>query len=85
MAEYEILLSHKIQELIQEMKITSLWQKEIQNWVNNFEKIIFNDSRDFAQWLQYVFIPNQTNNVSQYSAVKERKLIVQPAIKIFWC
>ncbi len=83
MTEHEIMLSHKIQELILEMKITSLWQKETPNWVNNFEKIIFNDGKDFAQWLQFVFIPNHTNNISPKSFVKEKTLIVLPAIKFF--
>lgn len=63
------------------MKITSLWQKEAPNWVNNFEKIIFNDGNDFAQWLQFVFIPNHTNNISPDSSVIEKTLIVLPAIK----
>jgi uncharacterized protein YqcC (DUF446 family) len=83
MAQKDTLLIDKINELEQEMKNTSLWQKEAPRWVNYFEEKIFADGKDFAEWLQYVFIPNHLNISGHISSVKEKKFIVPPAIKFF--
>lgn len=83
MTKEDSLLTDKIKELEQEMKNTSIWQKDAPGWVNYFEEKIFVDGKDFAQWLQYVFIPNHTQKPMQYSSIKEKKMIVLPAIKFF--
>ena len=76
-------LTNKINELELEMKRKGLWQKETPDWVNYFEEKIFADGKDFAQWLQYVFIPNHSQKAAHYSSIKEKKMIVLPAIKFF--
>lgn len=76
-------LTDKINELELEMKRKGLWQKETPDWVNYFEEKIFIDGKDFAEWLQYVFIPNHLNLSAQLSAVKEKRFIVPAAIKFF--
>ena len=83
MAKEETLLNDKINELELEMRRKGLWQKETPDWVNYFEEKIFADGKDFAQWLQYVFIPNHSQQAAQYSSIKERKMIVLPALKFF--
>lgn len=83
MSEIESIIIHKINELEQEMKCVGLWQKNAPDWVNNFEEKIFTTDKDFAQWLQYVFIPNHSQKVHFYSVRKEKKMIVPPAIKFF--
>ncbi len=83
MTKEETLLNNKIHELEQEMKNKGLWQKEAPDWVNYFEEKIFAERKDFAEWLQFVFIPNHLNLSAQLSAVKEKRFIVPAAIKFF--
>ncbi|MBC7628850.1 YqcC family protein [Ferruginibacter sp.] len=74
---------YKMKELEQEMKNNGLWQKEPPEWVNYFEEKIIISGNDFAQWLQYVFIPNQRLQAERGQAVKGKKMIVPAALKFF--
>lgn len=48
----------KIEEIIVELKQNCLWSKTEPAWVKNYEaqKIFLQD--DFAEWLQFVYLPN---------------------------
>ncbi|MEO6404797.1 MAG: YqcC family protein [Ferruginibacter sp.] len=83
MNEYNNIIADKIKELRDEMELTGLWQKESPGWVTHFEEKIFADGKDFAQWLQYVFIPNHIQTDKQLSTIKDKKMIVPQAINFF--
>ena len=77
----DTIIIDKINELEQEMKISGLWLKETPGWVNYFEEKIFADREDFAQWLQYVFIPNHKKK--HLPVVIDKKMIVPQVMKYF--
>jgi len=83
MKEPDVDIVDKIMELETEMKITGLWQKETPAWVNHFEEKILTQGKDFAQWLQFVFIPNHAQKIQSLSVINDKKMIVPPAIKFF--
>lgn len=74
---------YKMKELEQEMKNNGLWQKEPPGWVNYFEEKIIISGNDFAQWLQYVFIPNRLLQSSIIPSFKVKKMIVPVALQFF--
>lgn len=49
-----------ILKLKAEMKQRGLWQQTVPDWVNCFEEHHPFQS-NFAQWLQFIFIPNRLN------------------------
>ena len=68
----------KIDEIIAELKKNGLWKKSEPLWVNDYEantKIVHND---FAEWLQFVYLPNCLQNKG--SSISS---IVPQAIKYF--
>ena len=79
----DTIIIDKINELEQEMKNSGLWLKEIPNWVNYFEGKLFVDGKDFAQWLQYVFIPNHKKKIEHLPTIIDKKLIVPQVMKYF--
>ena len=72
----------KTGELEAELKATGLWQKNMPAWVQGYDESRSITETDFAQWLQFVFVPNhlQKNNTLPPA---EKKLIVPQAIKYF--
>ena len=83
MAALDYNIANKIEELEREMRNTGLWQIETPNWVNYFEEKIFTNGKDFAQWLQYVFIPNHIQKDGKRIFGKEKKMIVPSAVIFF--
>lgn len=77
------LIIDKINELEQEMKIRRLWLSETPGFANYFEEKTFSDGKDFAQWLQYVFIPNHKKSITFHSNEADKKFIVLQAMKFF--
>ncbi len=75
-------LTEKTVELEAEMKAAGLWQKDMPAWVHGYNDSPIDSKTDFAQWLQFVFIPNhlQKNNTIP---VAEKNHIVLHAIKYF--
>jgi uncharacterized protein YqcC (DUF446 family) len=72
----------KTAELEQELKRTGLWQKDTPGWVHWYSEDSSIPQNNFAQWLQFVFIPNHLNKNKTIPAA-ERNLIVLHAIKYF--
>lgn len=72
-----------MQELEQEMKRLNLWQKEPPAWVNYFDEKILISGQHFAQWLQYVFVPNHLQRSMADAPIKDRKMLVPAALKFF--
>lgn len=62
-----------VEEIIHELKVTSLWRKDEPDWVKYYEtnKGIFHG--DFAEWLQFIYLPNckQPRAVSAASIVPQ--------------
>jgi uncharacterized protein YqcC (DUF446 family) len=80
-----VLLSNiidKTNELEEELKSTGLWKKNIPTWVQGFDASFSVTHADFAEWLQFVFVPNhllQNKNIS----LEEKNFLVPHAIKFF--
>ncbi len=72
----------KTSELEEELKNTGLWQKDIPEWVQGYDDSSSITKADFAQWLQFIFIPNHLQKNKPVNAA-EKKLIVPHALKYF--
>ena len=69
-------------ELENALKAEDLWLNHMPAWVLDFENGYNRVQTDFAQWLQFVFIPNHLKNNRQVTLV-EKNLIVPQAMKYF--
>lgn len=72
----------KINELEQELKNAGLWQKQMPSWVHGYDDEHMLAKNDFAQWLQFVFVPNHLQKNMPVPA-EHKKLIVPQAIRHF--
>ena len=72
----------KTSELEEELKSTGLWQKDMPAWVHGFDDSSNGSVTNFAQWLQFVFVPNHLQKNKTLPAT-EKRLIVPQAIKFF--
>jgi uncharacterized protein YqcC (DUF446 family) len=72
----------KTSELEQELKATGLWQNEVPAWVHWYDDSSSIANTNFAQWLQFVFIPNHLQK-NKAIPVSQKTLIVPHAIKYF--
>jgi len=72
----------KTEELEEELKATGLWQQHIPAWVHRYDEENSIEKKDFAQWLQFVFIPNHLQK-NKMIPVAEKNLIVPHAVKYF--
>ena len=75
-------ITAKTLELAEELKDSGLWQNSTPAWVHWYDDNSSITKTDFAQWLQFVFIPNHLQKNNTTPAV-EKSLIVPPAIKYF--
>ena len=72
----------KTMELEAELKQTGLWQNEVPDWINTYDATGSIITTDFAQWLQFIFIPNHLKKVKTVAAA-EKIMIVPQAVKYF--
>ena len=82
MPELTATITAKTAELEQELKLTGLWQKEMPAWVHGYADSNGMATTNFAQWLQFVFIPNHLQK-NKALAANEKKLMVPHAIRFF--
>jgi|SRR5436190_15471448 len=82
MIELVNTITAKTVELEEELKATGLWQHNIPGWVHGYDDGSIMGKTDFAQWLQFVFIPNHLHKNKMIPAA-EKNLIVPHAIKFF--
>src|ERR1700750_2123165 len=74
-----VLVSKKIDEVIEELKHYHLWKVQTPLWVTDFSNKTILSEEDFAGWLQFVFLPNllqqkaKANGVSNGVAVQAMK------------
>lgn len=77
----KVIIDTLVLELKEELEQMGLWQQTVPAWVNGFdERYLF--KTDFAQWLQFIFIPNQ---IQQDRRVPKGAhiLLVPQALKFF--
>ena len=72
----------KTSELEEELKVMGLWQNNTPAWVHWYDDSSSIAKTDFAQWLQFVFIPNHLHKNKMIPAI-EKSLLVPHAIKYF--
>ena len=72
-----------ITEKIIEMQYTGIWKKEFPEWVTVFERRKQEQSDDFGEWLQFIFIPNKLQELSSNYTSIEKIYIVPQAVKYY--
>ena len=77
------LIAEKVQEVIKEMKEMGLWKKYTPGWVNEYQKRNILTEDDFIEWLQFVYLPNLAQGVSQTREGIRKVLIVPQAVRFF--
>ncbi len=82
MLELVNAITAKTIELEQELKAVGLWQKNMPTWVHWYDASTPISPTDFAQWLQFVFIPNHLYK-SNLISIAEKNMMVPHAVKIF--
>lgn len=82
MIELTNCIAAKTTELVEELKSVGLWQKNMPAWVHWYDDSSRISPTDFAQWLQFVFIPNHLQK-SNIISIAEKNMIVPHAIKFF--
>ncbi len=75
--------TEKIKEIVDEMKLIGAWKKEMPAWVRDFEKRQIDNSDDFSEWLQFVYLPNLLQTRQTVIQADGRKLIAPQAIRYF--
>lgn len=55
---------NKVEEIIDELRTNGLWKTTDPLWVKNYEANINLVHDDFAEWLQYVYLPNCKRNTA---------------------
>jgi uncharacterized protein YqcC (DUF446 family) len=75
-------ITDKITELKAEMKKIGLWKKQVPYWVNEFRQTTIKTEQDFAEWLQFVYLPNMMQ-VENRSSMGAEKYIVPQALQFF--
>ncbi len=75
-------ITDKVAELKTEMKRIGLWKKQVPYWVNEFTKGNIKTEQDFAEWLQFVYLPNMMQ-LENRSSMGAEKYIVPQAIQFF--
>ena len=72
----------KVEELEQELRTTGYWKKEVPEWVGKYDNKTDPRDVDYAQWWQYVFIPNYLN-YDKFKTPVSKISIVPQALKYF--
>jgi uncharacterized protein YqcC (DUF446 family) len=75
------VLKDKIKQIREELKQHGLLKKYMPGWVMDYDKHDINDHQEFADWLQFVYLPNileesedpQTNFQKSYVALQANK------------
>jgi uncharacterized protein YqcC (DUF446 family) len=69
----------KIKEIRTALKAAGLWKKQVPPWVTDYEKKIIANENDFAEWLQFIYLPNCT----AVAVTEVKKYIVPQAVRFF--
>jgi uncharacterized protein YqcC (DUF446 family) len=75
-------ITDKVIELKTEMKRIGLWKKQVPYWVNEYVDQPIKTEQDFADWLQFVYLPNMMQ-LENKSSMGAEKYIVPQAVQFF--
>src|SRR5690606_4763001 len=68
------LLTRKLEELQQELKIQGLWKKGTPAWVHEFRQEEYKKV-EFFEWLQFVYMPNRLMYNADFSLSEHENFI----------
>ena len=77
------LITDKVYEVIRAMKETGLWQKNPPLWVSEYHERTIATKNDFSEWLQFVYLPNLSQQADDNNRFLQKNLIVPQALKFF--
>lgn len=75
------MITEKINGVREEMKTAGIWSNQLPEWVHEFEKRNIYTQNDFSEWLQFVYLPNLSEQSEK--AVVCKTNIVPQALKFF--
>ena len=76
-------LKEKVSELREELKRSGLWKKNMPGWVTDYENKEIDSHHDFAEWLQFVYIPNILEQTEIVAMHDSKKYVALQAKKFF--
>lgn len=76
-------ISNKVKEIITEMKEQGLWKEEMPAWVIDYGKSETDNQKDFAGWLQFIFLPNRLLKEQHGTAASQNSYLVLQARTFF--
>lgn len=76
-------LKEKLSELREELIRSGLWRKNMPEWVTDYEKKEIHSHHDFAEWLQFVYIPNFLEQSEIPIMLPSKKYVALQAKKFF--
>jgi uncharacterized protein YqcC (DUF446 family) len=76
-------ITNKVTAIKNEMKITGLWKKQLPVWVNEYNDQIITTEQDFAEWLQFIYLPNIIQPENRHSKITTQNYIVPQAMRFF--
>ena len=76
-------LKEKLSELREELIRSGLWRKNMPEWVTDYEKKEIHSHHDFAEWLQFVYIPNFLEQSEIPIMLPSKKICSAPGKKVF--
>lgn len=71
----------KVKEIIKEMKMVGLWKSDTPAWVKDFKQNSIKSEQDFAEWLQFIYLPNLLSGNRQ---LKEGNYFIVPQARLFF-
>lgn len=78
-----LLITEKINDVKEEMRRTGIWKNVTPAWVKEFAERRVNNSEEFSEWLQFIFLPNRMQEAESSHFVIEKKYIVPQALQFF--
>src|SRR4030095_12902467 len=76
-------LKEKIKQIREELKQNGLLKKHMPEWVMDYDKHDINDHQDFADWLQFVYLPNILEESEDPQTSFQRSYVALQANKFF--
>jgi len=76
-------ITDKVTAIKNEMKETGLWKKQLPAWVNEYCGQSITTEQNFAEWLQFIYLPNILQPENRGSTGNTENYIVPQAMKFF--
>jgi uncharacterized protein YqcC (DUF446 family) len=76
-------LKEKISEVKEELKKTGLLKLKSPGWVTDFENKEISSHQDFADWLQFIYLPNLVQKNDSLENVISKNYVALQARKFF--